>query len=92
MDFVELTVGQVVISKSGRDKGRPFFIIKVVDENYVLVADGDLRRLDRPKLKKIKHLSKTSTLSELIRTKIEGEEKINNAFLRRELEKLGMKS
>lgn len=92
MDFIEIAVGQVVISKAGRDKGRPFFIIKVVDTNYVLVADGDLRRLDRPKLKKIKHLSKTDKISELIKAKISSEEKINNAFLRRELEELGIKS
>ena len=48
--------GDLVISKSGRDKGRKLVVIKVTDENYVLIADGDLRKIEKPKVKKVKHL------------------------------------
>ena len=48
--------GQVVISKSGRDKGRFFIIKDILDDDYVLITDGDLRKLDKPKKKKLKHL------------------------------------
>ncbi len=49
--------GRFCISKSGRDKGRVFIIKKVLDENYVLITDGVMRKLDKPKKKKLKHLA-----------------------------------
>lgn len=48
--------GDLVISKSGRDKGRKLVVVKVTDENYVLIADGDLRKIEKPKVKKVKHI------------------------------------
>jgi len=49
-------VGRVVYSKSGRDKGKTMVVIDIVNEQYCLVADGDIRRIEKPKLKNIKHL------------------------------------
>ena len=49
-------VGQVTRCTSGRDTNRLFFIIKIIDSKYVLISDGKKRKLDRPKLKKVKHL------------------------------------
>lgn len=49
-------VGQVVKSKSGRDKGRMFLVFEVLDEEYMLIVDGKLRGVERPKKKKYKHL------------------------------------
>lgn len=54
-----IEVGRLVIAKAGRDKGRPLVIVEVVSEHYVRVADGDLRRLERPKLKKVMHCAIT---------------------------------
>jgi len=34
-------------------------VLKIVNEQYVLVADGDLRRVENPKLKNIRHLKFT---------------------------------
>ena len=48
--------GRLVVSRQGRDAGRPMLIVKVIDEDYVFVADGDLRKLSNPKKKKLKHL------------------------------------
>ncbi|MEJ8552950.1 KOW domain-containing RNA-binding protein [Tepidibacter sp. Z1-5] len=87
----DLNVGQVVISKSGRDKGRLFFIIDIVNKEYVLIADGDYRKLDKAKLKKVKHLIKNKYASEDIRNKILNKEYINDAFLRYELDRLKSK-
>lgn len=87
----DLNVGQVVISKSGRDKGRLFFIIKIVNKEYVLISDGDYRKLDKAKLKKVKHLTKNKYASEDIRNKILNKEYINDAFLRYELDRLKSK-
>jgi ribosomal protein L14E/L6E/L27E len=87
----DLNVGQVVVSKSGRDKGRLFFIIEIINEEYVLIADGDYRKLDKAKLKKVKHLMKCKYASEDIRNKISNEKYINDAFLRYELDRLKSK-
>lgn len=48
--------GRVVVSKQGRDAGGIFAIMKVLDADYVLIADGDLRKAQKPKRKKVKHL------------------------------------
>ncbi len=87
----DLNVGQVVISKSGRDKGRFFFIVDIINEEYVLIADGDYRKLDKAKLKKVKHLKKNKYASEDIGNKISNREYINDAFLRYELDRLKSK-
>ena len=49
-------VGRVVVSLKGHDEGRWFAIVKVLDDPYVLICDGDTRRLDKPKKKQAKHL------------------------------------
>ncbi len=49
-------IGAVVCSRAGRDSGRRFVVVGWADENHVLLVDGDTRKLDRPKRKKIKHL------------------------------------
>ena len=48
-----LSVGQVVKATSGKEKDKLFFIIKIVDHQYVLIADGKKRKLGKPKLKKL---------------------------------------
>lgn len=40
--------GDVVYSKSGRDSGRYFAVVATEGENYVRIADGDVRRLKTP--------------------------------------------
>ncbi len=49
-------IGAIVLSKAGRDKNRAFVITEVLDSEYVMIADGRLRTIDRPKKKKCKHL------------------------------------
>lgn len=56
-------IGDLVISKSGRDKGRKLVVTGITDENYVLIADGDLRKVENPKRKKLKHLQYAGTSS-----------------------------
>ena len=52
---VEVTVGDLVVSRAGRDKGRPFVVLRV-EEGFVHLVDGDLRRLSKPKKKKRMHV------------------------------------
>lgn len=50
--------GDVVLSLAGRDKGRKLAVVDALDKDYVLVVDGDLRKIEKPKRKKIIHLKK----------------------------------
>lgn len=86
----EVAIGQFVKSKAGRDKDRVFIVIDIIDELYVLIADGDLRKMEKVKKKKIKHLSKFNIISEEIVKRYDTNKKISNLMLRREIEKLGL--
>lgn len=81
-----LEVGQIVKSKAGRDKGRVFLIFKIIDDEYVFIVDGDLRRLDNPKKKKIKHLVVYKEVLPELQYRKENNFNINNAYIRKLLE------
>ena len=51
-----LQVGQLVRSKAGRDAGRFFLVVGVKNSREVVIADGTLRKVARPKLKNVRHL------------------------------------
>jgi ribosomal protein L14E/L6E/L27E len=82
----DIAIGQVVKSRAGRDKGNIFLVVDIVDDEYVLISDGDIRKLDNPKKKKIKHLIVYSTVVDELNEKILGGIKINNAYIRKLLE------
>lgn len=50
----------MVYSKSGRDQGKAFIVVRVINERYLSISDGDLRKIERPKKKNIRHLQITS--------------------------------
>jgi large subunit ribosomal protein L14e len=50
-------LGQLVWSRAGRDAGRPFIVVGLCDDRHVLVSDGDLRPIRRPKRKNARHLT-----------------------------------
>ncbi len=52
----ELKSGIAAVSLKGRDKGRIFVVLYELDADFVLIADGGLRAVNRPKKKRRKHL------------------------------------
>ena len=58
---MELSRGQIVKSLSGRDKNR-YFVILDIEDGYVWLADGKVRKLEHPKRKKTKHIQITKTV------------------------------
>jgi ribosomal protein L14E/L6E/L27E len=80
----EYEVGQIVFSKCGRDQGKPFIVVSV-EEEYVHLVDGKLRKVDGPKLKKKKHVQKTNTIIEWIKQKIIEENHLTNNDVRKAL-------
>ena len=65
-----LTVGSVVYSRAGRDEGRYYVVIEIVDDSFVTIADGDVRKLAKAKKKKTKHLKNTGEVLEGISGKL----------------------
>lgn len=77
-----LTIGQIVISKAGRDKGKTFVIMGFTNE-YVYLTDGNIRKVDKPKKKKIKHIQKTNIIEETVQNKLSNDLKISNSEIRK---------
>ncbi len=75
-------VGRIAVSKAGRDTGRVFVIFEVIDTHYVYIVDGDLRKLDRPKKKKLKHLKLTENVLSSIEQKLTEKTKVFDAEIR----------
>ncbi len=76
-----MELGQVVYSKAGRDSGRYFAVVEIVDESYVKIANGDLRRIKSAKLKKIKHLRSNGDVLEKISDKLKNGMQVFDAEL-----------
>lgn len=82
---MEVFAGDIVYSKAGRDKDKPFVVLSVLDSQYALLADGRLRRVDQPKKKKIKHLLKSGHSSVYIIEKLAEGAKVTNPDLKKVL-------
>jgi ribosomal protein L14E/L6E/L27E len=65
-----LVPGQLVQSAAGRDCGKWMIVMKVLDENYMLLCDGKLRKINNLKKKKIKHIKKTNIVFNELQDKI----------------------
>jgi ribosomal protein L14E/L6E/L27E len=83
-----IALGQIVHSKAGRDKDRYFIVVGIIDNDYVLVADGQLRKINSPKKKKIKHLRKLNYVAQAIKDKVESCEKLSNSEIRKLLKSI----
>ena len=81
-------VGRIAVSKAGRDTGRVFVIMQVIDTHYVYIVDGDLRKLDRPKKKKLKHLKLTENVLSSIEQKLTEKTKVFDAEIRSAIKSL----
>lgn len=81
---MEVDKSSLVVSKAGRDQGQLFYVIDA-DEQFVYLADGKSRRLEKPKRKKRKHVQQVPRTESRIAEKIRNGEKVLNSELRKEL-------
>lgn len=73
--------GCVVQSIAGRDAGG-FFVVLDVEGGFATIADGRLRKLEKPKRKRQKHLRRTNTVVNVA-------ELTNDSQIRRSLSAVG---
>jgi large subunit ribosomal protein L14e len=83
-------IGKLAGSKAGRDKGRLYIVVEALGDEYFMLADGDKKKIEDPKKKKIKHLKITDVCFEEIRTKLEKHDRITNAELRKAIKTAGI--
>jgi large subunit ribosomal protein L14e len=81
-------IGKVAISNSGRDEGKTFIIIGIINDNYVYISDGYLRTIEKPKKKKIKHLTITDTVAENLKNLLQAGDKVNNSAIKKYLQSM----
>ena len=89
MERLTMIPGRVVLSTQGRDEGRYFIVLKVIDENFVLMADGLTRKVDHPKKKKVKHLRMKPIVVEVDGEKLPNHQ-LQDSDLRRYLREYGL--
>ena len=84
---MEVSVGSVVRSIAGRDKGDDFIVLSL-DGAYAYLANGELRKVDTPKKKKLKHLQPSQKRSEFIINRLNTVGKVTNSEVRKALAEL----
>lgn len=82
-----IDLGSIVQSLAGRDKGNLFIVVEI-DENYVYLVDGDIRKVENPKRKKIKHVELTRFFDGNIAERIAKKNKITNQDIKRVIKEI----
>jgi ribosomal protein L14E/L6E/L27E len=87
---MEFAIGQVVISKAGRDNG-DVFIIYNIRGDYLYLVDGDARTLEKPKKKKIRHIQPVKYIDYALQEAITNQKYLKDADFRSALKKFKMR-
>ena len=80
----DLIISDVVLSTTGRDKGNIFYVVGI-EGDFLFLANGKDRTLDRPKRKKQKHVQKVLRSETRVAAKLLNGDKVLNSELRKEL-------
>lgn len=83
----DVSIGQVVRSKCGRDVGK-YFVVVGKENDFVFLADGDIRRVEAPKKKNIKHIQTTGFCLPITAFPDTIEDSLSNREIRRGLMKI----
>lgn len=81
-DFGQEALGRLVRSKAGHDKDTFLVIVAVADEEHVMLADGRLRTVEKPKRKKLRHIEVRPAFSKELHEKLVSKSPVQNAELR----------
>lgn len=82
MNRIPIEPGRVVVSRAGRDEGRKFIVLREIDSDFVWVADGALRGVNRPKKKRRKHLQPTPVRIDEVCARMDADRPVQDHELR----------
>ncbi|GEN31996.1 ribosomal protein L14E/L6E/L27E [Cerasibacillus quisquiliarum] len=80
-------IGEVVRILRGREAGQYAIIIDVIDDRFVLLADGEKRKYDRPKKKNLNHIELLDYISPEVQNSLLETGRVTNGKLRFALDK-----
>lgn len=75
-------IGQVVRIRQGREAGQFAVVIRMIDERFVLLADGEKRKYDRPKKKNLNHIEVMEFISPEVQSSLLETGRVTNGKLR----------
>ena len=79
-----IRISDVVVSTAGRDRNQLFYVIGT-EGVYTILANGRERTLEKPKRKKLKHVSKVLRAETRVAAKLLAGDKVLNSELRKDL-------
>ena len=79
-----IRISDVVVSTAGRDRNQLFYVIGT-EGVYTILANGRERTLEKPKRKKLKHVSKVLRAETRVAAKLVAGDKVLNSELRKDL-------
>lgn len=65
-----------------------YLIVIDANDEYVYLCDGNLRKIENPKKKKMKHVEVTEFYSEVIAEKVKNKNKISNQDIKKALKEI----
>ena len=75
--------GRIVTALAGRDRGRSFVVTAAEPDGFVMLVDGDTRKLSHPKKKKLKHVEFHEDMLEM--SQLPTDKACADAFIRKAL-------
>ena len=83
-DLPDFMIADVVSPTAGREAGSLYYVVGV-DGDYILLANGKDRSLEKPKRKKRKHANKVLRSETRVAEKLRSGDKVLDSELRRDL-------
>lgn len=80
-------IGQIVKVLRGKDEYSFAVIVAIIDDKFVLIADGHKRKFDQPKKKNVLHLELQPVISQEVSSSLQESGRVTNAKLRYVIQK-----
>ena len=82
--ILEFMIADVVVATAGREKGQWFYVVGT-DDDFLYLANGKDRSLEKPKRKKRKHAKKVLRSETRVAEKLRAGDKVLSSELRKDL-------
>lgn len=81
-------IGRLVCSTQGRDSGKFYLVVGIESGTMVYVADGEERKVEKPKKKNLRHLKFYNSLAVEVADKAGSGKNLSNADVRKAIKTL----
>ena len=78
----KLEVGCVIYSKAGRDAERRYLVVKVLESGFVMLVDGEIRKLVNPKKKNVRHCRFKGEVLDVLKEKLNNGKEVFDSEIR----------